>query len=199
MVEYVEKSNLIKISGKTAYFQDGSSNVVDAIILCTGYNHNFPFLENKLKLKAKNTLWINQLYKGVFWGKNMKLSFLGMQDQYYTFTMFDVQAWYVRDVILGRIQLSTNLVEIEASDKLWSDKFDKLNGDHDEIVFQGEYVESLMKATDYPDIDIDAVNKLFFDWENLKIMNILNYRNGVHKSVITGKVSKKHKLDWIES
>ena len=29
----------------------------------------------------------------------------GMQDQWYTFNMFDAQAWYARDVILGRIEL----------------------------------------------------------------------------------------------
>ena len=28
-----------------------------------------------------------------------------MQDQWFTFNMFDTQAWYARDVILGRIQL----------------------------------------------------------------------------------------------
>ena len=36
---------------------------------------------------------------------NPKLAYLGMQDQYYTFSMFDAQAWYLRDVILGRIEL----------------------------------------------------------------------------------------------
>ena len=29
--------------------------------------------------------------------------YLGMQDQWYTFNMFDAQAWYVRDIILGKI------------------------------------------------------------------------------------------------
>ena len=31
--------------------------------------------------------------------------YIGMQDQWFTFNMFDTQAWYARDVILGRIQL----------------------------------------------------------------------------------------------
>ena len=28
-----------------------------------------------------------------------------MQDQWYTFNMFDAQAWYARDIILGKIKL----------------------------------------------------------------------------------------------
>jgi hypothetical protein len=34
--------------------------------------------------------------------------YLGMQDQYYTFTMFDAQAWYARDYVLGRISLPSH-------------------------------------------------------------------------------------------
>ena len=29
--------------------------------------------------------------------------YLGMQDQFYTFSMFDLQAWYARDFVLGLI------------------------------------------------------------------------------------------------
>ena len=39
------------------------------------------------------------------WEDNPQLFYLGMQDQFYTFNMFDAQAWFARDVILGRIEL----------------------------------------------------------------------------------------------
>ena len=35
---------LERLDGNVAHFSDGSSKVVDAIILCTGYQHSFPFL-----------------------------------------------------------------------------------------------------------------------------------------------------------
>ena len=56
-----EKPALIKVDGNTAYFADGSSKDVDAIILCTGYLHHFPFLPDSLRLKNKQYLipaWI---------------------------------------------------------------------------------------------------------------------------------------------
>ena len=36
-----ERPLLTKLEGKTAHFKDGSSQEVDAIILCTGYQHIF--------------------------------------------------------------------------------------------------------------------------------------------------------------
>ena len=89
----------------TVHFKDGSKKKVDAIILCTGYLHHFPFLEEELKLKTSNLLWPLNLYKGIFWESNPKMMYLGMQDQFYTFNMFDAQAWYARDFILGKISL----------------------------------------------------------------------------------------------
>jgi cation diffusion facilitator CzcD-associated flavoprotein CzcO len=37
---------------------------VDAIILCTGYQHSFPFLPDELRLKTHNCLYPAGLYKG---------------------------------------------------------------------------------------------------------------------------------------
>ena len=31
--------------------------------------------------------------------------YIGMQDQFYTFNMFDAQAWYARDYMMGKMKL----------------------------------------------------------------------------------------------
>ncbi len=102
---FEERPLLQKLVNKTAHFKDGSTKEVDAIILCTGYQHHFPFMAEDLRLKTANRLWPLGLYKGVVWEENPRLHYIGMQDQFYTFNMFDAQAWYARDVILGRIKL----------------------------------------------------------------------------------------------
>ncbi len=96
---------LVKVEGRTAHFKDGTTKDVDAIILCTGYKHHFNFLPDDLRLKTANRLAAADLYKGVVWTKNPKMFYLGMQDQWYTFNMFDAQAWWVRDQIMGKIAL----------------------------------------------------------------------------------------------
>ena len=94
-----ERPLLQNVEGKTAYFKDGSSAEVDTIILCTGYIYHFPFLEDKLRLKTTLSLYPDNLYKETLFlnGGNNKLFYFGVQDQYYTFTMFDVVAlWTCR-------------------------------------------------------------------------------------------------------
>jgi len=197
---YVEKSNIVRTEGKTCYFKDGTTNEIDAIILCTGYLHSFPFLEDKLRLKkARNILWIDELYKNLFLRTNMKLSFIGMMDQFYTFNMFDLQAWYIRDVILGRIKLTTDMDVVAAENKVWNDKCMACKDAHDQIVFQADQCKDLTDHTDYPKMDYEAINQLFFDWEDLKDKDITSYRDGVHKSFVTGTMSGKHQIPWLES
>jgi trimethylamine monooxygenase len=74
---------------------------VDAIILCPGYTHYIPFMTNKLQMVCPNVLMTPMLYKGVALINNPKIFYLGMQDQWYSFKMFDAQAWCTPDAILG--------------------------------------------------------------------------------------------------
>ena len=57
----------------------------------TGYKHHFPFLSPSLRLKTANTLCIETLHDGIVWPTNPKLFYIGMQDQWFTFNMFDAQ------------------------------------------------------------------------------------------------------------
>ena len=132
---FEEKPLLLKVEGHTAFFKDGTTKEVDAIVLCTGYQHHFPFLPDDLRLKTKNRRWPLGLYKGVFWEENPKLVYLGMQDQYYTFNMFDAQAWYARDVIMGRLGLPAK-AEMEADSQAWRVKEEASTGPADDIDFQ---------------------------------------------------------------
>jgi trimethylamine monooxygenase len=131
---FEERPLLQKLVGKTAHFKDGSTKEIDAIILCTGYQHHFPFLPEDLRLKTVNRLWPLGLYKGVIWEANPKLSFIGMQDQFYTFNMFDAQAWFVRDAILGRIKLP-KLADMKKDSKKWRKREEKLENAEQMIWF----------------------------------------------------------------
>jgi len=107
---------LTKVDGNTAHFKDGTTKDIDAVILCTGYKHHFPYMPDDLRLQTANRLASADLYKGVAYVPEPNLFYLGMQDQWFTFNMFDAQAWYVRDVIMGRI---TMLILRHAKLMLW--------------------------------------------------------------------------------
>ncbi len=195
---FEERPLLQKLDGKVATFKDGTTKEVDAIILCTGYQHHFPFLPEDLRLKTANRLWPLDLYRGVFWEGNPKLSYIGMQDQFYTFNMFDAQAWYVRDQIMGRIKLP-KADAMKKDSKAWRKREEKLADAEQMIWFQGDYVKQLIDATDYPSFDIEAVNKTFMTWEHDKAADIMGYRNKSYRSLMTGNQQPAHHTPWLEA
>lgn len=186
---------LEKVEKNTATFKDGSTAEVDAIILCTGYLHHFPFMAENLKLKTNNRLYPVNLYNGVVWEHNPKLMYLGMQDQWYTFNMFDAQAWYARDVIMGRIDLPSQ-AEMHADIDNWREAEDNLADDYACIEFQGKYTMDLMALTDYPEFDCAGANEAFFQWKKHKKENIMTFRNNGYKSALTGTMAPAHHTPW---
>ncbi|MBX2838374.1 MAG: NAD(P)/FAD-dependent oxidoreductase [Gammaproteobacteria bacterium] len=186
---------LTKVDKNTATFKDGTTAEVDAIILCTGYLHHFPFMAENLKLRTANRLAAADLYKGVAWVNNPKLFYLGMQDQWYTFNMFDAQAWFARDVMLGKISTPSQkemLADVEA--RVASE--DAIEDDYGAIRYQGDYVKELIAETDYPSFDVDGANEAFFQWKKHKKQNIMTFRDNGYKSVITGTMAPNHHTPW---
>jgi trimethylamine monooxygenase len=189
---WTEVPILEKVDATTAYFKDGTSKRIDAIILCTGYKHHFPFLPDNLRLKTQNRLATADLYKGVAWVNNTKLFYLGMQDQWFTFNMFDAQAWWVRDAIMGRIALPTDRAVLlkDVADRVASEDAGK--DTHDAIQYQGDYVKELIAETDYPSFDVDGACRAFFEWKDHKKAGIMTFRDHAYKSVITGARIEPH-------
>lgn len=189
---------LTHVKNNMAFFKDGSSKKIDAIILCTGYQHHFPFLPDDLRLTTENRLWPLGLYLGVVWEKNPQLFYLGMQDQFYTFNMFDAQAWLVRDIITGKIKLPSR-EEMTKHSLTWWEREETLRTDEDKICFQGDYVKELLSYTDYPRFDVDAVNQTFILWEHHKHEDIMGFRNRSYRSPITGSMAIPHHTPWMDA
>ncbi|NNF77653.1 MAG: NAD(P)/FAD-dependent oxidoreductase, partial [Rhizobiales bacterium] len=186
---------LTKVEKNTCTFKDGSTTDVDAIILCTGYLHHFPFMAEGLKLRTANRLASADLYKGVVWVDNPKLFYLGMQDQWYTFNMFDAQAWYARDIMMGKIEVPDRAARAQdVVDRVAAE--DKIEDDYGCIEYQGAYTGELIAETDYPSFDIAGANEAFFQWKKHKKQDIMTFRNNGYKSVMTGTVAPVHHTPW---
>jgi trimethylamine monooxygenase len=194
----VERPLVTRFEGSTAHFSDGTQGDFDAVVLCTGYQHKYPFLPSELALKSRNVLYPANLYKGVVWQQNTNLFYLGAQDQYYTFNMFDAQAWFARDVMTGLIELPSRQAR-EADIQLWIERQAALPSHDAEADFQSDYLRELIAATDYPSFDLDAVSELFKAWMHNKHVDILGYRDAVHQSVITGTMGVKHHTRWLNA
>jgi trimethylamine monooxygenase len=170
------KPLLTRVDGKTCHFKDGTSKEIDAIILCTGYLHHYPFMADDIRLVATNRMW----------------------DQFYTFNMFDAQAWWARDLIMGKISMPA-AAEIQKHEQGWLDREGKLETDEQYIRFQGDYVQELIDQTDYPSFDIEGVNETFIEWEHHKHDDIMGFRNNAYKSLMTKSQSPTHHTPWAEA
>ncbi|MEM7179146.1 MAG: NAD(P)/FAD-dependent oxidoreductase [Pseudomonadota bacterium] len=187
---------LVKVEKNTATFKDGTTKDVDAIILCTGYQHYFPFMPDDLRLVTANRLATADLYKGVAFVRNPALFYLGMQDQWYTFNMFDAQAWWVRDAIMGRIKIPADEATLSADVDARVEAEDAVEDDYGAIRYQGDYTRELIDETDYPSFDIEAANQAFFEWKKHKKQNIMTFRDNGYVSPMTGTKAPAHHTPW---
>lgn len=192
-----ERPVVERFEGSVAHFADGTSKRVDAVILCTGYLHRYPFLPGDLALSSPNNVYPDGLYRGVLWQGNPRLAYLGAQDQWFTFNMFDAQAWFVRDVILGRIALPDE-AERAASIAQWRERFAAIDSAASEIRFQADYIRDLLECTDYPAFDLDRVVDIFLAWKRDKKEDIMGYRDRVYASVMTGTLAAVHHTPWLQ-
>ncbi|XP_065051237.1 trimethylamine monooxygenase-like isoform X2 [Rhopilema esculentum] len=193
-----ERALLTRIEGSTCYFNDGSRFEPDVIMFCTGYLISYPFLAENLRLRGRNILFPETLYKNTLWteGGNKKLFYIGAQDQYYTFSMFDAQALWAVKFILGDIQ-APDCEEMRAVLKHWIEKNQSLRDCHDEINFQTEILVDLAKESGYG-YDLDC-SDMFHEWEHHKHEDILTYRDKSFASKFTGTQSPLHHCTFMKA
>jgi trimethylamine monooxygenase len=192
-----ERPLLAHFDGNTGYFADGSSKEFDAIIMCTGYLFHFPFLPDALRLQTHNCLYPDNLYKGIFFQNNPGMIYLGMQDQYFTFNMFDAQAWYARDVIMGRIALP-EADERRNDMQHWLARHEQLGDCCDSIDFQASYIRDLLGPTDYPEFKVEEQAALLKVWQQDKQEGIMNFREKCYRSTVTGTMATRLPATWLE-
>lgn len=187
---------LVRLEDNVAHFVDGTTRKIDTIIMCTGYRHYFPFVEDSLRLRTKNVLYPENLYKGVFWAPNPKLMYLGMQDLFYTFTLFDAEAWYARDYLLGRIT-PPSADKMHADIASWRARQDKVANWYDAVDFQAEHIKDLLADVDYPKFDVELTRQHFHTWLDQKKDNIATYRDcSGYASPCTGTKAVDHHTIW---
>jgi len=168
--------------------------------MCTGYLHSYPFLREELRLKSKNVLYPPNLYKGLVWmeGGNNKLFYAGVQDQYYTYTMFDVCGLWLVKHLLGEIELPDKATMNRDWNK-WVNRNKTLANCHEEIDFQTDFVMDLAKdcKDDFP-YNLD-VGDIFHAWEHHKDEDVLTYRDQSFPSKFTGTPSPIHMCSFMEA
>ena len=93
-----------RIDGQTVYFTNGTSRKVEKMILCTGYEYSFPFLDGSCEFNVVNHKKIWPLYKNTFNAYHPTMAFLAMMKPL-TFIYRDLQVMWILRVWLGLQEL----------------------------------------------------------------------------------------------
>ncbi|GHB42682.1 potassium transporter [Pseudovibrio japonicus] len=95
-----------RIEGHTIHLQDGQVlEDVDAIILCTGYIYNFPFLNGAINDVQLNGKAIGPLYLNMFYPSDPTLIFLGLPRFTVHFASIHLQSIFCAKVLSGELKL----------------------------------------------------------------------------------------------
>ena len=99
-------------------FKDGRQLSPDAIIMCNGYDFDFPFLDDSCGVSINNRM-IHPLYKHVFNSVNPSMAFIGVNITVIPFPYFDLQARWVFSVWTGVSKLPSAEEMVAICDQDW--------------------------------------------------------------------------------
>ncbi|XP_052818617.1 flavin-containing monooxygenase 3-like isoform X1 [Mya arenaria] len=193
-----ERPLLQHLDNNTAYFKDGSSAEVDAILLCTGYRYAFPFLEDRLRLQSRLTMYPDNMYKATLWlgGGGGRLFYLGVEDQYFTFTMFETEALWCCRYIMGTISGEPKSeAEMRGDADKWVSRRNGLKSPNDDIDFQADFIADMSSAVGY-NPEEQKVADMLHKWKRDKVVDIVSYRDKSFRSVFSGIEAPLLKHRW---
>ena len=183
--------------GAEVTFADGSTGEYDAVLLCTGYRHHYPFLPGELALAGPNLLAPFGLWKGVVWHADPRVLYLGATQQLFTLTLLDAQAFFARDVLLGRVPVPGD-EERRADMDAWFERMTRIDGPPAALAYQGAYIQDLSSHTDCPEVDVEAVARTFLEMRDARIEDVRTFRDRRHRSTVTGTLAAAHPVPWMD-
>lgn len=122
---------------------------------------------------------------------------VGMQQQFFAFTLYDSEAWYIRDVILGRIrpQKKEDMISDIA---VWVANGAQTGTYLSKVAFQAEHVKDLMRETNYPPFNVDEVVQIFGKWALDRDKSLINFRSEIFTSAVSGSKGSRPLIPWID-
>ena len=115
--QFVEVEQIL--ASGVVVFKDGKELSPDGIIMCNGYDFDFPFLDNGCGVSVSNRS-IYPLYKHVFNAINPSMAFIGVNITVLPFPYFDLQVRWVFSVWAGFTKLPSAEEMVAQCDQDWA-------------------------------------------------------------------------------
>lgn len=165
------------VDGRTVILKDGQVVTPDSLLLCTGYQFDFPFLTPRCKVHIEDER-ITPLYKHILHTEFPTLSFIGITKIICPFQQFNVQLQFALSVLDGSLPLPTK-EEMDADTERDYQKRLAEGLPHRYAHYMGtrqwEYSDEVAKMAGCPPIS-KAVRTLFDDIHASRIKNLMGYK-----------------------
>ena len=92
--------------------------------------------------------------------------------------------------------------EMEADGAVWRAReatFNYESSSEEMSRFQADHFQMLLSYTDCPKVDLDATEEAWNTWDRIKQAGIMNYRDSVYRSAVTGTMSVLHHTKWLDA
>ncbi|WAR21648.1 GSXL9-like protein [Mya arenaria] len=169
-----ERCRVESIQGQIVTFNDGSSAVVDSIILCTGYKTLFPFIKGCLRIAEEMSFYQSELYKESLFipFPQSKLFFACLFDA----TLCSIVLYHYKFImgLLPNEPKTTEEMQLYADD--WHDRVKHFKCVSDLVEFQASFIKDLAGDTKYGREYTKAV-PLFLEFLKDQDAGVAHYRD----------------------
>ncbi|XP_033127746.1 flavin-containing monooxygenase FMO GS-OX-like 4 isoform X2 [Anneissia japonica] len=179
-----QRASIQEVVKNEVVFSDGSREVVDGIIFCTGYNYDFSFLHPDCKL-AVNDNRITPLYKHILHTHHPSLSFIGICSTICPFPLFSCQVRFVIASLTGSMQLpSKEQMELDIEKDYQKRLAEGLPNRHAHAMGprQWQYNDDLCHLAHIQTVP-DVVRKLYDAVHDERTWNVANYKKNNYKLI----------------
>ncbi|XP_060606971.1 trimethylamine monooxygenase-like [Ruditapes philippinarum] len=191
-----ERPQVDRFDTTKVHFIDKTFADIDAVIFCTGYINHFPFLESRFRIDEKTHFYPAGLYKAALYIKagNNKLFYVGVQDQFYSFHLFEVLTNWTVKYIMGQLEEEPrSKEEMETDAKDWHSRCEAIRSENDMLEVQSDLVDHLANLGGYTK-DIMKTVPYFRGWiqdRKEKDTGLANYRDMCYANIHSGIMAPK--------
>ena len=159
-------------------FDNGDRLRVDAIVLCTGYEYDFPFLSKECGVSVTDHR-VQPLYKHIFNIQHPSMIFLGLNLKILPLLNFDVQTKLVCAVLSGSIKLPDKDAMMEDEERDFQERLRNGLLPRDAHFLGGsqfQYYKTLAEIGEF-DCYEEILEKIYTHVGHLRTSEAANYKN----------------------
>ncbi|GJQ14554.1 hypothetical protein GpartN1_g6345.t1 [Galdieria partita] len=167
------------------HLADKSTLQVDLLILCTGYEYDFPFLDSSCEVFVQDRV-VLPIYRHLIHAKYPTMSFVGLPLRILPFPLFDYQTRYLASIYSGKCTLPSceRMLAEQQQDLFYLDSKGSRKYYHLLAEKQWEYCRELADLADGPNLSV-AVQRVYEDVSQFRKREPEKYRR--RKYIIFGK------------